>query len=62
MPIMINIDMPQSCYECHLSSSYEAVTCRVYICKLKKGKTTRYSMVRPDWCPLQEVKRDKDVK
>lgn len=56
MPVQIDMEMPESCWECRLRR--EDRYSSSYVCSLYNA-CCRYLEERPDWCPLMEAKEEK---
>lgn len=55
MPVMIDMEMPKSCSECPCKNSMTEI-CRVSKRSIFNKDGRLDDSIRPDWCPLHEVK------
>jgi hypothetical protein len=55
MPAMIDMEMPKSCRKCPCKNSMTEI-CMVEVKSIRNASGLLDDSIRPDWCPLHEVK------
>ena len=58
--IIINIEMPEKCGMCPLFRAENPMYCNLVKADKTKRINAPYGLPRPEWCPLVEVKTEKE--